>query len=407
MLNYAKDGISMSLILDTRSPNKGGTYPVKLRVIYMRKCRYYSTGKTLTSEEWDKLPTAKSRQYDELRRDLTTSFELVKKSVQSLAERGEFTFNNLDALLGRAVHGALNDAFRAKIEALKAEERIGSMLAYKDTLRVVEEFAGNGIDFRTITPDWLRRFERHLLETKNLTTVGIHCRNIRAIINEARRAGIVKESQYPFGRGRYEIKVGVAHKKALTLEQIGQVVRYTDGTETTEKYRDLWFFIYLCNGINVADLVQLRFRNIIDGEICFIRQKTQRTTAAMREIRAVLTPEMQAIIDRWGNPPEPDNFIFPYLNGAEDAMKRKNLTKDLTKRINKRMKLIGEAVGIDGISTYTARHSFATVLKRSGANIAFISESLGHNDLKTTEHYLASFEKEERQKNANLLTKFE
>ena len=88
-------------------------------------------------------------------------------------------------------------------------------------------------------------------------------------------------------------------------------------------------------------------------------------------------------------------------------MKRKNLTKDLTKRINKRMKLIGEAVGIDGISTYTARHSFATVLKRSGANIAFISESLGHNDLKTTEHYLASFEKEERQKNANLLTKFE
>ena len=406
MLKYAKDGISVSLILDTRSPNKGGTYPVKLRVIYLRKCRYYSTGKALTPEEWDKLPTAKSRQYAELRRDVTTSFELVKKSVQSLAERGEFTFNNLDALLGRAVHGALNDAFRAKIEALKAEERIGSMLSYKDTLRLVEEFAGGGIDFRTITPEWLRRFESHLLETKNLTTVGIHCRNIRAIINEARRAGIVKESQYPFGRGRYEIKVGATHKKALTLEQIGQVVRYTDGTETTEKYRDLWFFIYLCNGINVADLVQLRYRNIIDGEICFVRQKTARTSGAVREIRAVLTPEMQAIIDRWGNSPEPDNFIFPYLNGTEDAMRRKTITTDLTRRINRRMKLIGEAVGIDGISTYTARHSFATVLKRSGANIAFISESLGHNDLKTTEHYLASFEKEERKKNANLLTRF-
>ena len=48
--------------------------------------------------------------------------------------------------------------------------------------------------------------------------------------------------------------------------------------------------------------------------------------------------------------------------------------------------------------TYTARHSYATVLKRSGANIAYISESLGHNDLKTTENYLASFEKEERKK---------
>ena len=70
------------------------------------------------------------------------------------------------------------------------------------------------------------------------------------------------------------------------------------------------------------------------------------------------------------------------------------------------MKQIGETVGIKGISTYTARHSYATVLKRSGANIAYISESLGHADLKTTENYLASFEREEREKNAKLLTNF-
>jgi len=56
--------------------------------------------------------------------------------------------------------------------------------------------------------------------------------------------------------------------------------------------------------------------------------------------------------------------------------------------------------------TYTARHSYATVLKRSGANISYISESLGHTDLRTTEAYLASFEKEERAKNTNLLTSF-
>jgi site-specific recombinase XerD len=58
------------------------------------------------------------------------------------------------------------------------------------------------------------------------------------------------------------------------------------------------------------------------------------------------------------------------------------------------------------LSTYTARHSYATVLKRSGANIAYISESLWHNDIKTTENYLASFEKEERIKNASFLTNF-
>lgn len=55
---------------------------------------------------------------------------------------------------------------------------------------------------------------------------------------------------------------------------------------------------------------------------------------------------------------------------------------------------------------HVARHSYATVLKRSGANISYISESLGHTDLRTTEAYLASFEKEERAKNTNLLTSF-
>ncbi len=71
------------------------------------------------------------------------------------------------------------------------------------------------------------------------------------------------------------------------------------------------------------------------------------------------------------------------------------------------MKLIGNALSIPNISTYTARHSFATILKRGGVNIASISESLGHNTIKTTESYLASFEKEERTKNSQILTKFD
>ena len=94
------------------------------------------------------------------------------------------------------------------------------------------------------------------------------------------------------------------------------------------------------------------------------------------------------------------------LTGNETALEQKRKTQYLTRAINKRMAMIGKALGIDHISTYTARHSFATVLKRSGANIAYISESLGHQDLKTTENYLASFEREEREKNADLLTKF-
>ena len=254
---------------------------------------------------------------------------------------------------------------------------------------------------------WLVRYAAFLQsEGKKQTTIAIHLRHLRAILNEARRQGIVKEAQYPFGRGRFEIQEGEGRKMALTLEQIGQIARYDDGSEATAKYRDYWLFLYLCNGINVADFVRLRYRDIVNGEICFVRQKTARTTRTRKEIRIVVTDRMLAIIDRWGNPPAPDRFIFPVLDGSEDAMRRKLKTQYLTRAINKRMATIGEALGIGNISTYTACHSFATVLKRAGANIAYISESLGHNDLKTTENYLASFEREERVKNAELLTKF-
>ena len=120
----------------------------------------------------------------------------------------------------------------------------------------------------------------------------------------------------------------------------------------------------------------------------------------------VVIEPMQKIIDRWGNPVAPNNYIFPILKGGETPEECVRKKQNATRAISQRMTKIGKVLGIDKISTYTARHSFATVLKRSGANIAYISESLGHTDLKTTEHYLASFEREEREKNAALLTQW-
>lgn len=406
MYNYAKDGVTISVILDNRKANKNGLYPIKIRVTHRRVRKYYSTGKALSIEDWGRLSNTRSHELCEIRKDIENSFSLVKTNVISLTEKGEFTLDALNVRLNRTTGNTINTAFQIKIDALLKEGRVGTMLYYDNVLKNIEKFEGKQIFFEQVTVDWLRRYEKYLLRTKNFTTVGMHMRAIRAIMNAARKSGAIKESQYPFGKDRYEIKTGEGRKKALTLKQIAQILQYEDGLDT-ERYRDLWFFMYLCNGINTADLVRLKYKNIVDGEICYVRQKTANTTNTIKEIKVVITPEMQKIIERWGNPVAPDNLIFPLIKLTDDLLIHKKRTKDLTKRINTHMKIIGKALGIDGISTYTARHSFATVLKRSGANIAYISESLGHNSLKTTESYLASFEKEERQKNAALLTNFE
>lgn len=404
MFKYTKDNITVLTVLDKRRAKSNGLYPVKVQVVYRRVQKYYPTGKELTVDEWSRLPEAKNKTLKEVRESVENSFSLVKYNVEALVERGGFSFDALNLRLGKASGDTLNNAFKAKIERLLKNEQIGSMQIYHNTLNLIEEFAGKNVAFDEVTIQWLKKCEQHWSKDKNQTTIGIHFRNIRAIMNEARKSGVIKETQYPFGKDKYEIQTVEGRKKALTTTQIAKIIKYEDGLEASERYRDLWLFSFLCNGINIADMIKLKYSNIVDDEIYFIRQKTERTTKMKREIRATITPQLQAIIDKWGTPRKhPNDYIFPYLKGDEDALKRNTITKDLTKRINKRIKRIGKFLELGDISTYTARHSYATVLKRSGANIAYISESLGHNDLKTTENYLASFEKEERQKNANLL----
>ena len=404
MFHYTRDGGVLGLTLDTRKPTRKGDYPAKVRVTYRRERKYYPTGKYLMPEEWDRLAESKTRALVELREELSASFEYVRSMVQELLTGGGFSLEALNTRLKRADVETLNDLFRSKIEALRADGNVGNMLVYDNVLKGVERFAGGQIALERVTVEWLRRYNRFLIgEEKSATTMGIHFRTIRAIVNQAKREGLIREADYPFGRGKFEIQEGEGRKMALTLDQIRQIARYDNGSEATSRYRDYWLFLYLCNGINVADFVKLRYRNIVDGELCFVRQKTERTTKVRKEIRVAVTEPMQRIIDRRGSPQAPDAFIFPVLSGDEDALTRKHKTQYLTRAINLHMGRIGKELGFGSISTYTARHSYATVLKRSGANIAYISESLGHSDLKTTENYLASFEKEERQKNAALV----
>lgn len=410
LFNFALNGVTISAILDNRRENINGEFPAKIRVTYLRERKYYPTGKTMDELTWVSLEKTKSKDRKAIRDDIQNSFKIIEREIQALFnEKGYFSFSDLDVRLGRVSSHNVNTAFKEKIADLEAEGRIGSKVFFDSTLLNLEAFAGQNISFQAVTPDFLKRFEKYLTKAgRNYTTIGMYMRHFRVIINEAIRAGALKPSAYPFGKDKYEITTGEGRKLALTLAQIKQVITFTDGHEATERYRDLWFFSYLCNGANFKDILKLKYSNIRDGEIRFLRAKTVHTAKVKKEIVAIVSPEMQAIIDRWGNPDKkPGSHIFPYLTGKEDPTQEKVVIADVTKRTNNRLKIIGKSIGIQHLSTYSARHSFATVLKRSGSNIAYISESLGHADIKTTENYLASFEKSERLKAAENLTKFE
>jgi len=129
--------------------------------------------------------------------------------------------------------------------------------------------------------------------------------------------------------------------------------------------------------------------------LSYNRAKTERSQKESKKISVALKPESLEIIKKWGQPSiNKDAYIFPHLNTKMDEVQKRSTYQVLTKIINKYVKQIAKEVEINkDVTTYYARHSFATVLKRSGAKIEMISELLGHSSVHVTESYLDSFER--------------
>jgi len=434
MEKYSLDGAILSVFFDARraknvTENEEITendlrYPVKFRIYSTADEKYYfhPSGIDLTIDDWNRMPTTRKKELIENRDLIQSGFDKIKVHIKELAKGEGFSIAGLEKRLSRGRKDSILTAFYNKIEDLTKAKQIGTASTYQCAINSIMKFTNKDLKFSDITIDWLKKYEAYLrterteitaegesktIKAKSITTVKFYIGCIRSIMSEGKEDKIIIESQYPFGRGKYEIKSGDGRKMALTLAQIKAVLNYELTTDIEKRSRDLWFFSYLCNGININDMLRLKHKDIAGGEIHFYRQKTIRTTKNQKAIAATLLPQMIDIIKKWGTKDKkPDSYIFPFLSSGLDPKTEKMIIQNCTRLINKKMVVISKALNFDSISTYTARHSYATVLKRSGANIAFISESLGHSDLRTTENYLASFEQEERAKNASKLTEF-
>lgn len=406
MYQHSSNGVTIASILDNRRVLSSGMYPIKIRVTYKRERKYYNTGVSLVVKDWERLPNTKLKDLIRMRDSIQVTFDHIKTIINSLLKEDHFSFATLNNRLGMGTDHSLNLLFKARIESLKEDGKHNTSDWYRYSLKSIEDFGGKSIMPRTITLDWLKKFEKHLLSAnKSYTTVSMYMRALKAILNISKEQGMLKAREYPFGtsKDKYQIPRHEKRNLALTIQQVGQVVNYKCSSPIEKLCRDLWFFSYLCNGANITDILQFTKDNIKGDTIQFYRQKTISTSATKKLIVAELTPEMRAILDEHGRP---GKYLFPILQGSETSLEKLKKVKGFTRSLNHYLSKIGEHLEIGNITSYTSRHSFATVLKRSGANIAFISESLGHTDVKTTENYLDSFEDDERKKNAKLLTNF-
>ena len=413
--HYSNNGITAYLMRDIRKKDSEGDCPLRWCVTYKRNRRYYSTGISLNLKDWELFEMSensdfnfktKARHLKENKNDLEVYFEnKLKPIVKELADN--FTFEGLGNKLGKSDISNLNEAFQAKIDDLYENDRINYAESFKSTLKSIEDYYGKGINFNSITPDFLRKYEKHLLDSgKTVTTVGFYMRNLRVIINGDGEP-YLKGGKYPFGVGGYKYTIPKGERREMALE-LGQIhmIQAHKCEPSSEIYRNMWVFSFYGNGINMTDICRLKYSEIQNGEITFVRKKTKNKRRTVVRIYIPITRPIQDIINKHGNKNK-DGYIFPFLNGIETEKQVVRKIADITKSVNETIRHITKELNLpDGITAYSTRHSYVTILERLNVPRIFIQNSLGHTTESVTDNYSKMAERELRFKyNSFLLPK--
>lgn len=251
------------------------------------------------------------------------------------------------------------------------------------------------ISMKEISVLLIEQYDSYLKENgKSLNTRSFYLRTLRAAYNTAVDEGAT-DQQNPFRKAYTGIAKTV--KRALTFKEMQSVKRMelTD-RPLYEEARDVFLLSFYMRGISLIDLAHLRKKDLNYGVITYRRHKTGQLITMKWE------PCMNDIKNRlWsltGKTEKISPFLLPIIKVGqpEDANSADNIHRlyvNAFHMINRKLHSIGEEISLPIVlTTYVARHSWASIAKNRNIPLSVISEGLGHDNEKTTQIYLASLD---------------
>lgn len=401
--------------LKNTNPKGETIFPIVLRITYERKRRYFDIGiDHLSVEEWEKIQIGKrlSSFLSNTKKDLIDGEAKANAIIERMESFSFIEFKREYFGTPRTTNNSFSGAFAEYIENLRTQGRIGTANSYQCALTSLHSFK-KAIHWNDLTPGLLEDYESFMSEQgRSQNTIGIYLRSLRAVVNHGISKGILPQNNYPFGKqshGKYQIPSSVNTKKALTREEIDLIKNFEPPESSRmKKAKDFWLFSYYINGLNIKDIAHLKWKNIDfnDEVIRFIRKKTERANKGNQvKISAVITPFAKEVIDNYGSlDKHPDNFVFPIINPNDNAEQVHVKIHDFTRSINIGLRQLGNKLSIDKkITTYSARHSHATILLQNGASLEQIMDQFKHSSMKVTMNYVDSLTDQSRKDLSKLL----
>ncbi len=378
-----------------------GEYPLMLRICKDGKKKYQSLGISVLPRYWDftrnkPKPNCPNKEYIQ-KIILDKQTELQQRMLEFNSEQKEYTTTTLlNDENKRFELKTVCQFYQELIEQCKNNNKCGNRLIYKGSYNSLKVFTKNQLDipFSAIDISCLNKYEKWLRSKGNKeTTMSLMFRTLRSAYNKAIKAKCARKSDYPFDEYKINKFDTKTQKRAIAKTEVLKFTKEVDNIgkrQYVQLSKDIFIFSYLCGGINFTDIANLTKVNITNGRIHYIRQKTGKL------IKLGISEEAMQIIKKYES--ESKGYLFPILNANihKTPLQKQNRIHKMLGKINKNLKLIAAQLNVDAnMTTYVARHSFASVLKKSGVSIALISEALGHSDLSTTQVYLDSFDNEQ------------
>lgn len=281
------------------------------------------------------------------------------------------------------------------IESLKDDKKHPAVHTYTATMNSFTAFSTEKVFEMTFEEvfnkgrlkeyqDWLRK------KDAKWNTVSTYMRTLKAIHNR-----LVANKRMPYEPALFDdvyTKVESQTKRSLSEEQMQTFLR-TDFETLPEDVRcTLAYFLlmFLFRGMPFIDLAYLRKQDVKGNTIVYCRHKTG------RQITLRIPQEAVKLFESFCNKSTGSGYLFPILD--EDIKDDKELYEhylDALRKFNRLLKKVAELLLPDvKLSSYTPRHTWATLAFHAGIPIGIISKALGHSSVKVTETYLKPFENE-------------
>jgi integrase/recombinase XerD len=385
-------------ILKRNKQLRDGTHPIVLKVIKDRVPKIVSLGFSCPQSEWN---TEKKEFRKNHPNYIQRNAMLNKLKSKALSIIDDFRNEGIDFSLAqfeerfRGDHKrnnmSVHNFFEYKINLLNESGRTGSARAYKDASSAFFKFyVDKNLKFQDLNANLLEKFEAHLRRRGNTDGgIAVRMRHLRALYNDAISKNVASKAHYPFDIYKISKLKGKGLKRALNRDDIGSLMNFDIMSKPhLINARHYFLFSYFTRGMNYVDMLRLTWDNIQGENIVYIRSKTK------GRFTVKILPPVKDILNYYQLNYNQTKYVFPILLREEmTPMQIENRKQKTLKKFNKDLKELAALVGINKtLTSYVARHSFASNLKELGVSTDIISESMGHQNINITNAYLKEFE---------------